>query len=188
MTSFKYSANVILWQWKSADYFRVIPNGIQFYTVLKVWLLIHSAIITMHCVYSLFWRCLKLIFIIYKTWSFGMFFFCPQFCFKFSYDKIYIVNIIYWNVEFFFSLPTLALNSRKNYPPGLVIINNDDNSINNCFVAGGGIQVDIGNDAKDALTNLLFCYYVWDLSYPKQYQLLGFLQTSVLRGQRKQIW
>ena len=72
------------------------------------------------------------------------------------------------------------MNSRKNYPPGLVIINNDDNSINNCFVAGGGIRVDIGNDAKDALTKLLFCYYVWDLSYPKQYQLLGFLQTNVL--------
>ena len=52
--------------------------------------------------------------------------------------------------------------------------------MNNCFVVGGGIQVDIGNDAKDALTKLLFCYYVWDLSYPKQYQLLGFLQTYVL--------
>jgi hypothetical protein len=49
----------------------------------------------------------------------------------------------------------------------------------NSFVAGGGIRVDIGNDAKDALTKLLFCYYVWDLSYPKQYQLLGFLQTNV---------
>ena len=57
---------------------------------------------------------------------------------------------------------------------------NDDNSINNCFVVGGGIQVDIGNDAKDALTKLLFCYYVWNLSYPKQYQLLGLLQTYVL--------
>jgi hypothetical protein len=69
--------------------------------------------------------------------------------------------------------------SYKNYPPRLVIIN-DDNSINNCFVVGGGIQVDIGNDAKDALTKLLFCYYVWDLSYPKQYQFLCFLQTYVL--------
>jgi hypothetical protein len=51
------------------------------------------------------------------------------------------------------------------------------NIITRNFVAGGGIRVDIGNDAKDALTKLLFCYYVWDLSYPKQYQLLGFLQT-----------
>ena len=57
---------------------------------------------------------------------------------------------------------------------------NDDNSINNCFVVGGGIQVDIRNDAKDALTKLLFCYYVWNLSYPKQCQFLGFLQTYVL--------
>ena len=61
-----------------------------------------------------------------------------------------------------------------------MIINNDDNSINNCFVVGGGIQVDVGNNPQTALTNLLFCYYVWDLSYPKQYQLLGFLQTYVL--------
>ena len=88
----------------------------------------------------------------------------------------------------FFPPSNLALNSWKNYPPRLVIINNDDNSINNCFVVGGGIKVDIGNDAKNAVTKLLFCYYVWDLSYPKQNQLLGFLQTSVLRGQRKQIW
>jgi hypothetical protein len=79
----------------------------------------------------------------------------------------------------FFQSTNLALNSRKNYPPRLVIIN-DDNSINNCIVVGGGIQVDIGNDAKDALTKLLFCYYVWDLSYPKQYQFLCFLQTYVL--------
>jgi hypothetical protein len=78
-----------------------------------------------------------------------------------------------WLLNFFQST-NLALNSRKNYPPRLVIIN-DDNSINNCFVVGGGIQVDIGNDAKDALTKLLFCYYVWDLSYPKQYQFLCFL-------------
>jgi len=80
----------------------------------------------------------------------------------------------------FFQPTNLALNSRKNCPPRLVIINNEDNSINNCFVVGGGIQVDIGNDAKNELTKLLFCYYVWDLSYPKQYQLLGFLQTYVL--------
>ena len=86
------------------------------------------------------------------------------------------MNIIYWNI---FQPTSLALNSRKNYPPRLVIIN-DDNSINNCFVVGGGIQVDIGNDANNALTKLLFCYYVWDLSYPKQYQFLGFLQTYVL--------
>ena len=87
----------------------------------------------------------------------------------------------------FFSLPTLALNSRKNYPPRLVIIN-DDNSINNCFVVGGGIQVDIGTDAKNAPTKLLFCFYVWDLSYPKQYQLLGFLQTYVLEDKENKFW
>jgi len=30
---------------------------------------------------------------------------------------------------------------------------------------------------KQKMHWLLFWYYVWDLSYPKQYQLLGFLQT-----------
>lgn len=52
----------------------------------------------------------------------------------------------------------------------------DHDSVSNCFIVGEGVIIDVGSSVKMALTNLLFCYYVWDLSYPKQYQLIGFLQ------------
>ena len=49
---------------------------------------------------------------------------------------------------------------------------------------GEGAKVDVGRDTKEAVTRLLFCYYVWDLSYSKQYQLLGFIQQYILEDRR----
>jgi len=38
------------------------------------------------------------------------------------------------------------------------------------------------------LVNLLACYYVWDLTYPKSYQLLVFLQQHLLGDTKERLF
>jgi hypothetical protein len=38
-----------------------------------------------------------------------------------------------------------------------------------CYIVVEGATVDVRRDTKEAVTRLLFSYYVWNLSYPKQY-------------------
>jgi len=42
----------------------------------------------------------------------------------------------------------------------------------------------IGSAVCTMLFNLLCSYYVWDLCYPKQYQLLVFLQLHLLKDEK----
>jgi hypothetical protein len=46
---------------------------------------------------------------------------------------------------------------------------------------GDGINIELGKDIKRAFELLLMSYYVYDLSYPKCYQLLGFLQITLFK-------
>ena len=45
---------------------------------------------------------------------------------------------------------------------------------------GDGLKIEAEKDVKTALELLLISYYVYDLTYPKCYQLLGFLQLILL--------
>ena len=56
----------------------------------------------------------------------------------------------------------------------------DNNEISNIFIVADGVVVEAGDELPWALIMLMLCYYVWDLAYPKHYQILGFLQTYVL--------
>jgi hypothetical protein len=73
-----------------------------------------------------------------------------------------------------------SLNTKADDPPRLIFIQ-DQREICNAYVVAGGTQMEVPKDLKNALTFLLFAYYVWDLAYPKNYQLLGFLQVHVLK-------
>nr|XP_022308457.1 uncharacterized protein LOC111114453 [Crassostrea virginica] len=64
-------------------------------------------------------------------------------------------------------------------PPRLIFVKGDKGFCNT-YIIGGGTQIEVSKDLRKALTLLLFAYYVWDLAYPKYYQLLGFLQVYIL--------
>lgn len=76
-----------------------------------------------------------------------------------------------------------SLPNKDGDQPRLVFVQGD-RGICNAYVIAGGIQMEVNTNLRDALTHLLYAYYAWDLSYPKNYLLLGFLQVYVL-GDRK---
>ena len=53
--------------------------------------------------------------------------------------------------------------------------------MNQCYIVGDGLEIKTGKDLKEMLQILLIVYYVFDLSYPKCYQLLGFLQFALFQ-------
>ena len=74
----------------------------------------------------------------------------------------------------------MVLVSKKTEAPRLVVIKNDDGTIGNSFIVGEGHKVEVGRTLTNALNSLIYLYYVWDLTYPKQYQMLGFLQHYII--------
>ena len=81
--------------------------------------------------------------------------------------------------------------TSTRYPPRL-IITSDDNNITDAVIAADGVRVSILSSPKLAsettlctiLANLLAVYYVWDLCYPRQYQILLFLQLYLLKDDK----
>lgn len=72
----------------------------------------------------------------------------------------------------------LTGNLKKNSPPRLVI----NNDYKTAFVLVDEIAVSVENKTlPEMLLLLLQCYYVWNLNYPKLYQILGFLQLHLLK-------
>lgn len=96
----------------------------------------------------------------------------------------FFTKALIFNTIDLFQSNNLNLSSKKTEAPRLVIAENSDRTLNQCFVVGEGIEVDVGHNLKEAVLRLLFCYYVWDLSYPKQYQLLGLVQHYILKDRK----
>lgn len=74
--------------------------------------------------------------------------------------------------------------SKQKEPPRLVVIEHDDGQpLTNGFVLVDGhiVEINTATDLCEMLAILMQCYYVWDLTYPIQYQLLGFLQMHLLK-------
>lgn len=66
----------------------------------------------------------------------------------------------------------------------VVVVTNGDESVSTCIVVGDGVSMDVGLNIKKALNILIFPYYALDLTYPKQHQLVGFLQHDVLQDRK----
>lgn len=76
--------------------------------------------------------------------------------------------------------------NKTDDPPRLIFVQGE-RGICNAYIIAGGIQMEVPKDLKDALTFPLFAYYVWDLAYPKNYQLLGFLQVYILKDRENKL-
>ena len=60
----------------------------------------------------------------------------------------------------------------------------DDDDSRCAFILCDGIVVELaemfGGEVRDQTLMLMFSYYAWGLSYPKQFQLLPFIQEHVV--------
>ena len=69
--------------------------------------------------------------------------------------------------------------TSKGTPPRLAIILNTDGTRAGCAVICEAQLVPVSSQVTEALSDLMCIYYVWGLSYPKHFQLLGFVQHFV---------
>ncbi|XP_067675651.1 uncharacterized protein [Haliotis asinina] len=72
------------------------------------------------------------------------------------------------------------LSTRRKEAPRLIVVTTQG-KIGSCFVVADGFELHVSKDIKEAVLSLVMSYYVWDLSYPKHFQLLGLLQSFVLK-------
>lgn len=91
----------------------------------------------------------------------------------------FIIQYIVYRLYIFQPSEMKKLTNKADDPPRLVFVQGD-RAICNAYVIAGGIQMEVNTNLRDALVHLLYAYYAWDLSYPKNYLLLGFLQVYVL--------
>jgi hypothetical protein len=70
--------------------------------------------------------------------------------------------------------------SLRKEPPRLVVVENDGDLSGFIFCDGLVIEIP-SSSVQDMLLQLLHCYYAWGLTYPKQFQILPFLQEHILQ-------
>jgi hypothetical protein len=66
----------------------------------------------------------------------------------------------------------------------LVIVGLEDGT-HSAFILCDGLVIEVatvfGDAIRDQTLMLVFCYYAWGLTYPKQFQLLPFIQEHVVQ-------
>lgn len=72
------------------------------------------------------------------------------------------------------------LTSAAKSPPRLLVVRQQTHSLKGFILADSVYVTCSGNDVFDCLLSLLAVYYAWDLSFPKMYQVLAFLQHYML--------
>jgi|GWRWMinimDraft_6_1066014.scaffolds.fasta_scaffold146964_1 hypothetical protein len=66
-------------------------------------------------------------------------------------------------------------------PPRLVVVSHDNGIIDEAhLIAYGNVMPCRGKRMSAHLMDLIAAYYCYDINYPKQYQLLGLLQTELV--------
>lgn len=76
--------------------------------------------------------------------------------------------------------------STPRSPPRLVVVHHEEDL--QAFILADGTSVNCGNvTAFDIILNLIAAYYAWDLTYPKNYQVVSFFQTHLLADQKESI-
>jgi len=81
----------------------------------------------------------------------------------------------------YFQVKNTVLSSKALSAPRAIVLQNENRSINQCYIVGDGLEIKAGKDIKEMMQLLLMFYYEFDLNYPKCYQLLGFLQFSLFQ-------
>jgi len=82
----------------------------------------------------------------------------------------------------YFQVKNTILSSKALSAPTAIVLQNEDRSINQCYIVGDGLEIQAAEkDIKEMMQLLLMVYHVFDLNYPKCYQLLGFLQFSLFQ-------
>lgn len=80
-----------------------------------------------------------------------------------------------------FQAHDIDINSKKSEPPHLVVAKHGNGKIQGWILADGQtISCREDDTIFDMLLNIMACYYAWDLSYPKEFQLLAFVQYVVV--------
>jgi hypothetical protein len=59
----------------------------------------------------------------------------------------------------YFQAKDAVLTSRTKTPPRLLILRNENSAINNLYMNGDGINIELGKDIKRAFELLLMSYY-----------------------------
>ena len=67
--------------------------------------------------------------------------------------------------------------------PRLVVVVFDGTPKEAYLIGYNQVLACTGKDVCSHLVDLMAAYYAWDVSYPKQYQLLGLLQTELLNDE-----
>ena len=102
-----------------------------------------------------------------------------MFCLHLQIVMWWLIYYLHILCIFFKRAELNSVINKLEDPPRLIFVKGDKGFCNT-YIIGGGTQIEVSKDLRKALTLLLFAYYVWDLAYPKYYQLLGFLQVYIL--------
>lgn len=65
--------------------------------------------------------------------------------------------------------------------PRLLVVKNAKCEVTNLLIAVASRKIAVGTDMKKAMQVLLMLYYILDITYPRCFQLLCFLQHYVLK-------
>ena len=83
------------------------------------------------------------------------------------------------------------LTSERRSAPRLVIVS-DSGEAKEVYVLADGLHLSVSCDIMGIpsglctmLYGIIACYYAWDLSYPKQYQVLAFIQENMFDRREK---
>ena len=92
--------------------------------------------------------------------------------------------ILIYNYKIHLQSVDLDLKCGAKSLPRLLLTSNTG-VINQAWILTDGIKIECpATSVFEVLYILMAAYYAWDLSYPKQYQLLGFLQCHILRDRK----
>ena len=89
---------------------------------------------------------------------------------------------IYVYVFLFYQNKSFNPKSTSREPPRLVVVVEDSGDTPDVgFIFSDGCIIECSSDClHDMFMSLMHCYYAWQLNYPRQYQLLGFLQEHMI--------
>lgn len=83
----------------------------------------------------------------------------------------------------------LDLETPPKTAPRVVVVEHDDGTLDCAYLLADTMNISLGKKPlRDILYLLLAAYYAWDLNYPKQYQILAFLQVYLIEDTKNAVY